>query len=134
MLTLSEVVQCDVDERQIHEGQEHDVELVVARRHPPLLLDQTEQAFNLVAFPLGFLVIFPRPLAVRLRRHDPDVAAIRNDLTRPVVRTGLVHHQESDLWPVPLEQFPAHRRIVAVAGRQPQTQHVARTRRQAAVR
>ena len=31
MITLSEVVQRDFDERQIHEGQEYDVEFVVAR-------------------------------------------------------------------------------------------------------
>ena len=60
MFTLSEVVQRDVDERQIREGQAHDIELVAARRHPPLLLDQTEQAFNLVTFPSALLYFHGR--------------------------------------------------------------------------
>ena len=53
---------------------EHEFELVVTRRHPPLLLDQTELAFNLVAFPVDLFVVFPRLLTVKLQLHDTDAA------------------------------------------------------------
>ena len=114
VFSLSEVVQSNIDEFQLHDGQELDFELVAAHL-PPLLLDQTSQAFNLVTFLMDYLVVFPQLLAVRLRKHDPDVTAMLNDPTRPVIRTSLAHHLDSSLWPVPFVLSPAHR------GRSPAT-------------
>ena len=73
---------------------------------PAALLYQTKKAFNLLAFPVDYVLVVARLLADRLQRNDRDIATIRKDQTRPVVRTALVHHGRSDLWPVPHEQFP----------------------------
>ena len=64
MLTLT---QCLDNERQVDEGREDDVQLVVAREYPPEPLQLPEQAPHLVVTLVDILVAVPEILAVPFR-------------------------------------------------------------------
>ena len=129
LFTLEKVVLRNVDERQADERQVRDIKLVVARRHAALLIVKSEHAFNLVVFHVDCLVVFPRLHAIRLRRHDRGVTAVRQQLTPAIVLVGAVHHQEIDARSVRSEQLKTHRRSVSVAGGKSEAQRMTNTRR-----
>ena len=122
------VTKSDGDLRQIPEGYERDIELVVARRRATVLLHQTEHAFHSVASSVFLLVAFPLLLSIRFRRHGRFHVETLRKRTRLVVLADLVHRQCFDLRPRALEQLPTHRRVVAIACRQRQAQRQAMVR------
>jgi len=90
-------MQCIDDEREDDESEEHDVEFFEAREHPAEALEPPEQAFDLVASPVQFPVVFPGSGAVALGRYHGGEAEVGRQLPGFIILTGPVHDQG---WPV----------------------------------
>jgi len=104
----------------MNEKHEHAIQFVESGEDPLKALLLTNQPFDLVAFFVHLLAIFPDTQAIAFRRHDWKHFKRQYQLARFIAFIGFVH---DDMCPFPTsifkgsQQFPSFRRITRLARR-----------------
>ena len=116
VFTLSESID---DEREVDEGDEHDIQFVESREDAPEAFETTEQPFHFVSAFVHFPIVFPRFKAVALWRNNRDETQVQCELSCLVAFICLVHQQVQ--WPIgrpkALKQGSPLRCITGLSGR-----------------
>ncbi len=107
------------DESQCYERTEGTIEFVVAGGNSSEALEMMDTSLDFIAEFVEFLVLSPRLLHVRLRRHDGDALFVPDRFASLLVCIAPVHHDAGSFRKrCRAQELPALRSIVPLSGAQ----------------